>query len=348
MAVKQFTDIADRAINSLSHLQRGKWWDAMQAYQNFPICDAMMRYGKEKSGKALTFRIGVGQDSDDGHHGLYEDYDLDRPDVMTEGTVNWRNHRKGFAFDLRESDQGSEEELVNDLVVQRNNMWAEVCKDMEQKAWQVPASSDKLLPNGIPYYAVWEDITNGGFTSNLPTGNTLVANIDPAVQDDWRNWTEKYTNYTSDDLGLKVSRAMRKIQWTPPMKVKGEEKGSHVMLTTLNLILNNELTATQQNDRLGFDTAAAYAQSMLARVGLTWCPALDDTAAASSEPLYILNWTFFYPCFKKGWKFLEYPPVKAAKQPTAIEVTTFSTYNWACMLRNRMAVLAQAAPFGES
>jgi hypothetical protein len=349
MATKGYTDIADRIINSLKNLQKGEWYDTMQALQDYPMTRVAMTMGKEKSGTKLSFRLGVGSENEDGHSGLYEDVDADRPDVMTEGTVDWRNHHKEFAIDMREIDPRQDpESLVDDLEVLRNNMWSQTAEDIETKSFQVPALSDKLLPMGIPYWIVWEDSAAGKFTTNLPAGHSTVAGITPSVQTAYANFSATYVTATRDDLGMRIARGIRQTSWRPPMKVRGDQKVTHAIYMDQTTTEEHEQMAMDQNDQLGRDTQSMFRQSVIARVKPTWLPILDDQAAASSNPVYIVNHAYLYPCFKKGWKFREYPPHRAAKQPTAVEVYNFSVYNWACPLRNRQAVIAKAAPFGES
>ncbi len=349
MAVRTYTDIQDRVINSLKSLQKGEWFDAMATYQDYPMMRVIRSMSKEKSGHKLSFRIGTGSENEDGHSGLYEDFDVDRPDVMTEGTVQWVNHRKGFAIDTREIDPHSAPEaLVDDLEVLRNDMWVNTSDDFEVATWQVPATSDKLMPFGIPYYVPWATSTTGTFTAQLPGGHTLVAGIDPAVQTKYQNWTSTYTDATRDDLGLHVSRAIRNTSWRPPLNVKGDQKVTHAIYMDQITLEQNEVMAANQNDQLGMDTQPAFQRSVLARITPTWVQVLDDAPAASSNPVYIINHAYLHPVFKSGWKFREYPPTQAAKQPSAVEVYNLSVYNWSCQLRNRQAVVAKAAPFGET
>jgi len=350
MATKTFQDIADRLINSLKSLQKGEWFDVASKYQDVPLMRlAMSSMAKEKSGHRLSFRLNTGSLNDDGHHGLYEDYDVDRPDVMTEGFVDWVNQRKGFSFDTREADpMGDPEALVDDMEVLRNDMWNHVCEDIEEKAWQVKSVNDTLLPNGVPYYVVWDSTDAGGLTDALPAGHSTVATINPAVQTQYQNYTDTYVNATADDLGVRTSRAIRQTGWRPPPKTKGDNEKRHAIYCGQTALEGFENMARLQNDSLGFDAQPTFMRSMIARVSPTWVPYLDSAAASGSNPVYIINHNYFYPCFKKGWKFKEYPAQKLEKQPTAIQVMEFTTYNWSCPSRRHQAVVAVSAPFGES
>jgi hypothetical protein len=130
--------------------------------------------------------------------------------------------------------------------------------------------------------------------------------------------------------------------------VRGDQKVTHAAYMDLETIENNEIMAANQNDQLGRDTQPMLDRSMISRITPTWAPVLDDVAASGSNPIYIINHAYLYPCFKKGWKFREYPPTQAAKQRTVVETHVFTVYQYSCQLRNRQAVLAKSAPFGES
>jgi hypothetical protein len=349
MATKTFGSIADRAVNSLKELQKGRWWDDMQELQDYPMMRVFQTMSKERSGNKLSWRIGVGSDAEDGHHGLYEDYDLDRPDVMIEGSQDWRNERQGFALDERELDENqAPEHLVDDMETLFNDMFSNLAEDMENGAFQVPSTNDVLLPHGIPYNVTWADVTGGGFTSQLPLGHTDVNGIVPSVNTKYRNWSELYTAMIPDDGLLKISRAIRHTRFRPPAKVKGEDKVTHAIYMDADTIEQHEQAAEKQNDQLGDDVQSMFQRSMIARIKPTWVPVLDTAAASGSNPVYIINHTQLFPIFKKGWKFKQYGPIRASKQHPAIEMTVWATYNWAARTRRRLAVIAKSAPFGEA
>lgn len=351
MATLVHSAIQDRLINSVKSLQKGDWYDAMATQQDYPMLRMMMSMGKEWAGNKLSYRIGVGSENEAGWVGLYEDFDLDRNSVMAEGSLDWRNLQKGFPIDLRELDSNKDpESLVSDVEVLRNDMYQHISDDIEGSYFQVPASSDKLMPMGIPYFVPWKDesSTNGAFTTQTPNGHSTIAGIDPTVETAYRSWSDLYTNATRDDLGRKVSRAIRKTGWKPPPQTRGDEKTTHAIYMDLETIEENESMAANQNDQLGTDTQSMLNRSMMARIAPTWASVLDDNAASGSNPVYIINHAYLFPVFRKGWKFKEYPPVQAAKQQTVLEVTVHTVFNNACPLRNRQAVIAKSAPFGES
>lgn len=349
MATLQHGDIADRLINSLKSLQKGEWFDVMQTYNDYPMMRVAMSNGKEKSGNKHSYRIGVGETVADGHTGLYEDFDLDRPNVMTEASDPWVNLRQGFAIDTRELDpQSDPEALVDDMEVQRNNMFVNIADNFELKAMNVPAVSDPLLPRGIPYFIPWSSVTTGGFHAVLPAGHTTISDIDPAVQTKHQSWSDTYANATRDDLGRKIGKAIRNIKWAPPQHVKGEQKINHAILMDQTTIEENEIAAANQNDQVGPDTQPMFNRSLVARLAPQWVPTLDSAAAASSNPVYIVNWAYLFPVFRKGWKFPEFPPQEQSKQRTVIGTEVHAVYTWSCQIRRRQAVIAKAAPFGET
>lgn len=350
MATLNMSDIADRAIASLKELNKGEWWQTISSLQSYPMMEiANSSLAKEKNGNKLSFRLAVPSTTADGHHGLYEDYDLDRPDLLTEGTLDWTNLRAGFAFDLRELDPaGAPEHVVDDMAVQHSNMYVELTEDFENAAWNVPALNDKLMPFGIPFWIVWSSAGAGTFTSDAPAGHTTLAGINPSTQSTYRNWTDTYSQATRDDLGLRISRAIRKTNFRPPPKVKDVPSQTHRIYTNLTQIENLEKMAANQNDQLGMDAQPAFNSAMVARISPTWVPQIDENAASGSNPVYIVNHASLMPKFKSGWRFHHEAPRKAPKQPTVVETSVWATYNWCCANRRQQAVVAASAPFGET
>lgn len=347
-STKQHLGIVDRTINSLKHLDKGNWYDTMQTYQDYPLMRVAESMGKIKAGNQLSFRIGVGSDHDDGHEGLYEDHDHDRPDVMTEGTVPWRNLHKGAAIDTRELDAtGAPEHVVDDLEVIRNDMWSSVADDFERGAIVVPSSGNALLPNGLPYYIVWEDSATGKFTTDTNPSGGSIAGIDPTIQTSYANFTMTYVTPTRDDLGRALATAFMQTHWRPPMSVKGDTKITHAIYMTQATKLDWDIAAANQNDQVGPDVLQYHGKSMANRILPTWLPVLDAMAASGSAPVYLVNHAYLFPCFKPGWKFERFGPQPAPKQETTVEFGVNAVYNWSCPLRNRQAVLAISAPFGE-
>lgn len=348
MATLKLLDIVDRTINSLKSLDKGNWNDTMQEYQDYPLLRVAQTMGREKNGNQLSFRLGVGSDDDDGHEGMYEEHDHDRPDVMTEGFLPWRILHKGRAIDTKELDPSSSpEHVVDDLKALVNDMWASHAGDFERGALTIPSSGEALLPNGMPYYIVWESSAAGKFTTNTNPASGSIASIDPTIQTDYANFTINYTNPTRDDLGIALSTIFYKTQWRPPMLVKGDTKITHAIYMMLTTKQNWDLAASQQNDQLGPDVLSMHGKSMINRILPTWLPTLDALAASGSNPVYVCNHAHFYPCFKTGWKFKKEPPAPAAKQRTVVEFEVNTMYNWSCPLRNRQGIAAVSAPFGE-
>jgi hypothetical protein len=352
MATTVMTDIVDRTINSLKHLMKGKWDDAMATYQNYPLVKVLTTMSREKSGNQISSRLGIGSEDVDGHHGLYEDKDYDRPEVMDEVFIGWRNLDKGFALDTRELDpRAAPEHVVDDMEVLVNNMWEQIATNIENKGFGVPSSSDKLLPHGIPYWVTWLSTALGDFHGGAATGggHSDVGGIDPAVVPEYQCYADTYADVTRTDLIAKIIKATRYTNWVPPLQTKGDQKASHAIYAQEATIAANEQQAEFQNDRLGFDTASATNSSMVGRIKMTWARALEDLAASGSLPVYIINHAHLYPCVKTGWMFWgKGSPKQAEKQPTVVLTYRYLMYNWFCTLRNRQAVIAKSAPFGET
>lgn len=345
MATLTLEEVADRLVNSLNTLEPGKWFDVMGNYRDYPMMRAVNQYGKEKTGKKVETRLGVGSTTPDGHHGLYEDHDLDRPDVMATVTTPWRHDRDGFVIDVRELDLGALEQIVDDNQTLMNNTWSNISERVENGAWRVPAVADELLEFGIPYWVVWNGTE--GHNGQLPAGgHTAVGGIDPAVEPKHRNYTNTWSAATWDDLGRKLLLAMRKTNFRPAPNTQGSQSTPQQIYTTIQTALDLQAITRAQNDSNGADLDAQ--RPMVSRVKPTDVPSLEDNATSGSEPIYLINHNFLYPCFKRGWKFHWFPAMKEPKQPTAVGRRVNWTYNWHCNIRRNQGVLAKSAPFGEA
>jgi hypothetical protein len=54
----------------------------------------------------------------------------------------------------------------------RHAAMIDLAEELEAKAWQVPNSTDKLNPYGLPYWIVYNSST--GFNGGYPTGRTQL------------------------------------------------------------------------------------------------------------------------------------------------------------------------------
>lgn len=345
-------DIPDLLISTLSDLQKGVWYQEFADIQDYPIARMLMEggVGKEGSGRSCTFRMADDPGDADGHYGLYTDFDVDRGEHLVEGTVPWRHIRHGFAVDEHEVSMNSgEAQIVDDMDVQRSAMWQRLSNDIESGAWQVPSSADGLLERGIPYYVPWSSTALGTFNgSGLPAGHTSVAGITPSAHPKYVPYADTYTNPTKADLGVKLMKMIRQINFRPAPNVKAEQTGKNRMYMGNEVLQDLETLAANQNDQLGFDIGAAMDNTVLKRTPLMWVPQLDTSAAAAADPIYVINHSYLYPKFLKGWRFKEYPPAPLPKQRTAIGIEAHVTFNWVAPIRRRLGVIAKSAPFGEA
>jgi hypothetical protein len=203
----------------LADLDRGNWVQVAQSYQDYPIVRLLMSEGRfrVKSGKAFKFNILNRTQGGSGYVQLYEEDNVDRGRHITAGTVDWRHINRSWGIDTREEDMsGPEEEIVDLVQVQDDALFVDVAEDIETGAWQVPGSSDVLMPHGIPYSVVWSGTTAaGGFDGSLPTGHTTKYSVDPASEPNQKNWAFTYTNVTETDFYSRCSTAFRKVRFRP-------------------------------------------------------------------------------------------------------------------------------------
>lgn len=346
MATLEAGSINDLITLTLRNLGKGEWTDVMQALQDYPIMRTWLGGGRVSEGRGygLRWRIADKTQGGSGFVGLYEEDDVDRGDHVVEATAPWRNISRSFGIDHREVDMNAgPEELVDTVEMERNGMWVDAAEDFELGAWQVPGTSDTLLPYGIPYYVVYNATT--GFNGGAPNSHTTVAGINPTTRTRWKNYTAKYTNVTEDDLVSLMSSAFRKIRFRPPTNVKGETGETYSIYTDETTMKALEKLARERNDQMGFDLLVTQDSTMFKRVNMTWVPYLDDNAASGSNPIYMIGHNSFKVKVLAGWNGKQTGPKVAGKQHNVSETFLDWTFNFQCSNRRAQALLAKADPF---
>jgi hypothetical protein len=346
------SQIADLAAGVTEDLDRGEWVQTAQAYQDYPIVRMLMQEGRfrVKGGKSFKFNVMNRTQGGSGYVQLYEEDNVDRGKHITAGEVQWRHLNRSWGIDIRELDMASPAEEIVDLIkVQDDGLYIDAAEDIETGAWQVPSSTDVLLPHGIPYSVIWSSTTAaGGFDGSLANGHTAKYGLTPSSEPNQANWAFTYTSITEDDFYSLASTAFRKVRFRPPPKVEGVNTMNYACFTDETTTKALEALARQRNDNIGFDLDATKDEVTFKRVPITWVPYLDTAPAASSNPFYGINLTHFYVGILRNNNMRETGPRPAPKQHNVVEKHLDHSWNFANELFRAHFVGAKAAPFGES
>lgn len=340
--------IIDLVTTTQKELGKMKWTEIATDLTEHVAMSRMLR--KERvgfdSGNVIQWNLQVDHNDEAENVGMYAVDNVDVPDTMINAEIPWRHTTTKYAFDRVEMKINRTPAKIVDLVkTRRAAAMIALAELMETNWFNAPASSsDTVAPFGIPYYIVSDTSGDnaatgvGGFTSDTPSGHTLIANVNPATYPRWGNWSHQYVNVTKNDLVRKMRRAFRKTAFKSPTQIPSYDRGGprHELLMNIDTITEIEEVGEQQNENLGRDIASMDDRIVFRRAPITYVPTLDSD---STDPVYFIDWSVFYPVFLEGEYMLEEAPIRAPNQHKVFRVFIDTTWNIKCHNRRRLAVL---------
>jgi len=237
----------------------------------------------------------------------------------------------------------------------------DLAAELEAKAWQVPNTTDKLNPYGLPYWVVYN--ATDGFTGDYPTGpdgtqHATIAGLNLTESPNFKNYSANYTNVSKQDLFPSMRTALRKTNFKSPVSKedmstpRGKSRRYYTDEVTCSAFEN---VGEAQNENLGRDLAPYTAGSghgglqeidgtlTFKKNPIVYVPQLDDTTVftAATNPIYQVDHSVFYPYCLKGDYLRETGPVVAPNQHNMYRVFVDLTYNILCTNRRRCAVFGK-------
>lgn len=360
-------DVADLVASILPDLDRMNWEAISQDLQDYEMMSHWLKDDKIvfSDGIAIKKNLLTGVSGAASHTGITDTDDVDIPDLMDDMIVPWRHAITKWAYHYQTDilmNRGKS--TINDTVKPRRfAAMLDLAKELEAKAWQVPNSSDKLNPYGLPYWIVYNATT--GFNGGYPTGpdsvaHTTIAGVNLTDAPNFKNYTAQYTSVSKTDLLPKMRTALRKTNFRSPVTKedmstkRGNDRRYYTDEVTCSAF---ETIGEAQNENLGRDLApytAGSGQGGVQEVDGTltfkknpiiWVPQLDDTTVfpttIATNPIYQIDHAVFHPFCLKGDYLRETGPTVAPNQHNMYRTFIDLTYNFLCKNRRRCAVFGK-------
>ena len=343
----QATDIADVVTTTLNELGEMKFTDLMSDYQSTIALKRIMRKNKMtfRAGPEVQFNVIFDHNDSARFVGIGETDVVNIKNVMTTGKVPWRHITWNWSIERREIAMNRSPRMIVDLTkTRRISSFGSAIIKFEQALWKVPATTDTKSPYGIPYYVVKSNTAAttanaDGFNGLVPSGYTLVANLNPTTYPRWGNYATQYTVVSKADFVRKARRMAEYTDWMPlvdeiPEYNTGDDYGQYTNYALLGAL---EEVLESQNDNLGTDLASMDGKVMLRRRPVTFVKELDlDT----TNPFYSINWGEMKAMGLAGeWMNETVIPIQPG-QHTISATHTDCTFNMFCRNRRRNGVLA--------
>lgn len=358
-------DVADLVASILPDLDRMNWEAISQDLQDYEVMSHWLKDDKIvfSDGIAIKKNLLTGVSGAASHTGITDTDDVDIPDLMDDMIVPWRHAITKWAYHYQTDilmNRGKS--TINDTVKPRRfAAMLDLAKELEQKAWQVPSSTDKLNPYGLPYWVVWNATT--GFNGGYPTGpdavqHTSIAGVNLTEAPTFKNYTAQYASVSKQDLLKKMRTALRMTNFRSPVTKddmstkRGKDRRYYTDEVTCSAF---EDIGESQNENLGRDLAPMTAGSgnggvqevdgtlTFKKNPIIWVPQLDDTTVytAATNPIYQIDHAVFHPFCLKGDYLRETGPKEVPNQHNMFRTFIDLTYNFLCKNRRRCAVFGK-------
>ena len=357
-------DVADLVASILPDLDRMSWEQISQNLQDYEMMSHWLKDDKIVFNDGLYIKKNLltqlsGAAS---HTGMTDTDDVDIPDLMDDMQVPWRHAQTKWGYHYQTDIlMNSGKSRINDTVKPRRiSAMIDMAEELEQKAWQVPNTTDKLNPYGLPYWVVYNATT--GFNGGYPTGpdavaHTTIAGLSLTDSPKFKNYTANYVTVNKQDLLPKMRTALRKTNFRSPVTKedmstkRGNDRRYYTDEATCSAF---ETLGEAQNENIGRDLAPYTAGGhggvqevdgtlVFKKNPIIWVPQLDDTTVytAATSPIYQIDHAVFYPVCLKGDYLREDGPYKAPNQHNMWRTFIDLTYNFLCVNRRRCAVFGK-------
>lgn len=346
MPVLQATGIQDLIYTGLRELGELKFTDISAPLQKYYVMRRLLKKSKidfYSAGYGIQWDIMVDDNGSAQFVGLYATDNVNVPNVMQQGTADWRHITWNWAMDRREiTMNGAARRIVDLMQTRRIASFVSAIKKFETAFWRVPASTNTTDPYGAPYWvpkSATANTTNNGFNGLAPSGYTSVGGLSATTYPAWAAYAGPYTAVSVDDLIPKWEHMADHIAFEPPVENEptfntGDDYG---WFTTYTVYQGIKQILKGQNEDLGMDLDPMDGKPVFRRGKVNWVPQLD---ADVDNPIYGLNFGEFKTAGLRGeWLKETIIPVRSDQHTVSTQHVDCSL-QWVVRDRRRNGVLS--------
>lgn len=304
MADLRPSDIDDLVNACLPELDRGKFNQIAQQYQNHEVMSQLMNQERVTmtGGDTVERDLMVRKSGTAKNVGLFEEDDVNVTALSEKITVPWRFTNVSWAYDLKEQQLNrGKSQIWNVVKMREEGAYVDLAELMEADFWgRLAATADTKKIFGIDYW-INKSGSTAGFNGTDPTGFAGGAGGLPvATTANWKNYCAEFSNTTETDLIKKLRVAVRKCGYKPPRDIPDFRRGRgqrYRLYMNIDTITEMEDLGAAQNDNLGRNLASMDGVVTFRRFPLIWVPYLDSDA---KDPVYGVDWSWFEMIVQKG------------------------------------------------
>lgn len=344
----QLQNIGDVIRTTLNEFGPDKATDLISTLQDFPAAKRLMKKSRSGTfgGPEVEWDLIIDHNNSARFTELYSTDTAAVIDVHLRGKVPWTHFEYSYHWDKREIAANIEpNRLYSLLKTRRDSAKAASVEKWERTFWSSASSSDNTIPYSLSYWIVKSNTAatlanNDGFNGGLPSGFSVVGNINPSTYSKWKNYATQYTDITPDDFVKKLRRALKKTKFSSvvedmPTYNTGDDYGLYCnydgTLASIEDILED------QNENLGADVAWSDGKAVFKGIPFVDVPFLEND---TTNPLYGINWGEFKTMYQTGRMNVKTVVDPMPGQHNCVGTYEDTTMQWVTRNRRRHFVLA--------
>ena len=340
MPALTFSEVLDHAVATLQNFGSPKFSQIAATLQRYEIMGKWLKSDKVTitDGKSISRALMTQAGSAARHVGLFSVDNVNVYDHLASLDVPWRHIETSWAVDKAEVLANKGKSLiVNIIKPRRDGALIAAAKELEEKGWSAPGTTDDTLPYGLTYWIVKN--ATAGFNGATPGSHTTVGGVNLTTHPSFKNYTFTFSTWDKAGVIKAMRTANRQIQWESPVDLDDFRKGTgqdlqiYVNGTAWEYLVD---IGEQQNENLGRDLASLDGELTFHRHPIRWIPYLD-TLESSAHGIYMVDHNTFYPVVLSGDYMVE-TSLDAPSQHRVRQYFVDLTYNFICVDRRRNAV----------
>ncbi len=355
LAVDQIPDLVKTTLPNFKN--RGKFEAAFE-YQQYYFIDEVYQQDRynAQDGRRIEWTIVLDGNGTARHTSLYATrQERAKKNVVATGYANWCFAEAEATYEAHEltMNRGASQ-ITKYIKTQYFAAYKDLANLIERRAILTPEdSSDTTNPNGVMWWismlATGTTDYTGGFNGRLAryadaSTTATIGGIDANANPLWRNWVANYTG----TLDLTACETMRRgcifTDFRPPRTVKemytGPSSKWRVLFGLTKQAEYERLVNSGSDNRNGdlspFRDAISFRG--IRTVGL---PTLEGVAY---NPIYVVNFSHFYPVIHADWWMKEDEPMRDLAQRHVVVQGIDCQYNYMADNR-RLAGFCLHEPF---
>lgn len=257
-------------------------------------------------------------------------------DVIKKVRAEWKYTTFSYAWERREllHNRGNGKKILDLIKLRRNIAMLDLAHHWEDQFWTLADPADDEAINGLPFWVV-KNATEG-LNGGTPVGySTAPGGLEHPK---WKNHTFTYKAITKIDALAAMRRAGRATRFKSPISIQDFRSGTGArfkIFVNYNTVDEMEMLLEEQNDNLGtdlwkYDGSPTFRKSPII--------AVDKLNADTTDPIYMLDMSQFYPVFLEGDYMTETEPTWLQGRHNTLVVNGDCTVNWLCNDRRVQAV----------